>query len=110
MEDFIKLYYKYKVANPVDNEDNSEFHYYKLLIINNIEFQNYIKKQEILESGFAINECCTAMDYQIFLYNKKNKKNIINKWSESMYGIAFRGRKNELVEIHHCPWCGVKLH
>jgi hypothetical protein len=109
MNEFILLHEKYKFSNPIENEDNSEYHYYKLLIINNIEYQNYIKKEEIAASGFILEECCTAMDYQIFLYKKNSKKSIINKWSNDMYGIAIKGRKNELVEISHCPWCGAKL-
>ena len=45
MNKFILLHEKYKFSNPIENEDNSEYHYYKLLIINNIEYQNYIRKE-----------------------------------------------------------------
>ena len=107
-ERLLELHWKYAEVYEARQENNAEYHEYRLELINNLESRSLINQLEMERSGFQRTECCTAMDFMIFQGQKKSKA-LILKWSDDKYGISAFGKKDEMHEIQFCPWCGSKL-
>lgn len=107
-ERLLELHLKYAEVDEARQENNAEYHEYRLELINNLESRSLINQLEMERSGFQRTECCTAMDFMIFQGQKKSKA-VILKWYDDKYGISAFGKKDEMHEIQFCPWCGSKL-
>lgn len=105
---FLELLDKYYAADDQEVQEQEAYHEYRLLLINNEKYHDYVMTYKMISDGFQLMECCVAMDFMIFNSEKKKKK-VIVKWEKNVYGISLYGKKNEMHQIKYCPWCGKKL-
>lgn len=105
---FLELFNMYHTAEEQEVQEHEAFHEYRLLLINNETYHDYVMTHEMNSDGFQLTECCVTMDFMIFKCDKKRKK-VIVKWDKNMFGISLRGKKDVIRLIQYCPWCGTKL-